>query len=86
MLECQFHCGLRALAAARRHQADAIDARPEVMAVFTRRLQPDIPGPVWVAGCTSWCKTADGWITNNWSGSVEDYKRRTTCFEPTSTT
>ncbi|MBV8400244.1 MAG: hypothetical protein JOZ17_16110 [Acetobacteraceae bacterium] len=39
-------------------------------------------GTAWVAGCTSWYKTADGRITNNWSGSVEDYKHRTACFDP----
>jgi cation diffusion facilitator CzcD-associated flavoprotein CzcO len=82
MLECQFHYVLQALAAARRHQADAIDVRPEVMAAFNRQLQHDIQGTAWVAGCTSWYKTADGRITNNWSGSVEDYKRRTACFDP----
>lgn len=82
MLECQFHYVLQALAAARRHQADAIDVRPEVMAEFNRQLQQDMQGTAWVAGCTSWYKTVDGRITNNWSGSVEDYKRRTACFDP----
>jgi hypothetical protein len=82
MLECQFHYVLQALAVARRRQADAIDVRPEVMAAFNRQLQQDMQGTAWVAGCTSWYKTADGRITNNWSGSVEDYKRRTACFDP----
>ena len=66
----------------RRHQADAIDVRPEVMAAFNGQLQHDMQGTAWVAGCTNWYKTADGRITNNWSGSVEDYKRRTACFDP----
>lgn len=82
MLECQFSYVLQALAATRQHQADALDVRPDVMAQFNRQLQDDMQGTAWAGNCNSWYKTADGRITNNWSGNVEDYKRRTASFDP----
>ena len=32
--------------------------------------------------CNSWYKNGEGKITNNWSGTVEEYKARTARFEP----
>ena len=83
MLECQFDYVLQAIAATQRNQADAVDVRAEVMTEFNRQLQQDLRGTAWAGGCTSWYKTANGRITNNWSGTVEDYSQRTACFNPT---
>jgi cation diffusion facilitator CzcD-associated flavoprotein CzcO len=82
MLECQFDYVLQALRACAACAADAIDVRPEVMMKFNQKLQNDMQGTAWAGNCTSWYKTASGRITNNWSGNVEDYRRRTARFEP----
>ncbi|MBV8616708.1 MAG: NAD(P)/FAD-dependent oxidoreductase [Acetobacteraceae bacterium] len=81
MLECQFGYVLQALRAAEAQGAEALDVRPEVMARQNRQLQEDFRGTAWAGNCTSWYKTADGRITNNWSGSVEDYKAATARFD-----
>ncbi len=76
MLECQFDYVLQALAAARQQRA-ALDLRPEVLERFNADLQEELRGSSFAGSCNSWYKTPDGRITNNWSGSVEDYKART---------
>ena len=50
---------------------------PEVMEAYNRRLQEELERTVWAATGKSWYKTADGKITNNWSGSTIRYWWRT---------
>ncbi len=82
MLECQYDYILQALQAMDEREARALDLRPEVMAQFNRQLQDDLRESSWAGSCTSWYKTADGRVTNNWSGTVEEYKARTAHFDP----
>ena len=82
MLECQYGYVLQALQAMDERDARALDVRPEVMARFNRQLQDDLRESSWAGNCVSWYKTADGRVTNNWSGTVEEYKARTARFEP----
>lgn len=46
----------------------ALDVRPEAQKAFNAALQARLARTVWAADCPSWYKTADGRITNNWSG------------------
>ena len=82
MLECQFDYIAQALRAMREHEAEGLEIRPEVHQRFNRELQEILAGSSWAASCASWYKTPDGRVTNNWSGSVEDYKKATARFEP----
>jgi hypothetical protein len=75
MLECQFDYVLRALEAGKRKGA-ALDLRPEVLERYNSQLQDELKSSSFAGSCNSWYKTPDGRITNNWSGSVEDYRRR----------
>jgi len=77
MMECQFEYILQALRVMRRRQASALEVRVEAMERFNRQVQERLQGSAWAAGCTSWYKSPDGRITNNWCGSVEDYKAET---------
>lgn len=79
MLECQYTYILQALSAIADHQA--IDVRADVMRDYNTQLQEELKGSSFAGSCNSWYKTADGRVTNNWSGSVEDYKARTAHFE-----
>jgi cation diffusion facilitator CzcD-associated flavoprotein CzcO len=77
MLECQFEYILQAVNAIDQHDGRPLDVRSDALATFNRRLQNDLQATAWAGSCISWYKTADNLITNNWSGSVEDYRART---------
>ncbi len=77
MLECQYDYILQALELLEARGANALEVRAEALERFNRELQAELRGSAWAAGCGSWYKTADGRITNNWPGSVEDYRART---------
>ncbi len=81
MLECQYAYVLQALTALRENRAHALDVKPHALASFNAQLQEELRGSSWAGSCISWYKTADNRITNNWSGSVEDYKARTARLE-----
>jgi cation diffusion facilitator CzcD-associated flavoprotein CzcO len=81
MLECQFGYVLQGLALIEEKQA-AIDVRPEVQRRFNDELQAELADSSFAGSCNSWYKTATGKITNNWSGSVEDYRAATARLDP----
>lgn len=54
----------------------ALAVHPDAMAASNRRLDEELGSTVWAGGCGSWYKTADGVITNNWSESARNYRRR----------
>lgn len=80
MMECQIDYVLRTLAAAREQGARAIGVSSHAMAQFNQRLQKDLESKTWAGSCGSWYKH-EGRISNNWSGSVEDYKARTATLD-----
>ncbi len=81
MLEAQYGYVLQAIQAIDDNEGRPLDVRPDALAAFNQRLQDDLRGSSWAGSCLSWYKTADNRITNNWSGSVEDYKARTAQLE-----
>jgi cation diffusion facilitator CzcD-associated flavoprotein CzcO len=81
MLECQLDYILQALRLMRERQASALAVRPDAMQRFDHEVQRRLQGSAWAGGCTSWYKNPSGRITNNWCGSVEDYKRETARLE-----
>lgn len=74
MLECQFEYILQALPLLER---STLEVRADAMDRFNLDLRNRFQGSAWLAGCTNWYKNAAGRITNNWSGTVEDYKAAT---------
>jgi cation diffusion facilitator CzcD-associated flavoprotein CzcO len=81
MLECQYDYVLQALRAIDMNGGSKLDLKPETLADYNRRLQSKLRDTAWAGNCLSWYKTADNLITNNWSGSVEDYKAATAQFD-----
>jgi cation diffusion facilitator CzcD-associated flavoprotein CzcO len=73
MIECQVRYILRCLDALARRGARWLDVRHDAMARFNQQLQERRARTTWAAGCSSWYKTADGAITNNWSGRTAAY-------------
>lgn len=53
------------------------EVTPQAMARSQARLEAALARTVWAAGCRSWYKTAEGRITNNWSGLTAEYWWRT---------
>lgn len=66
LVETLFRRGLRSVA-----------VRPAAMAAYNERLQADLGGSVWKAGCRNWYMTERGKITNNWPHSTIAWRRRT---------
>ncbi len=77
MLESQIDYVLQAIEHVARHGGAPLEVKPGALAQFYDRLQADLRGSSWAGNCTSWYKTQDGLVTNNWAGSVEDYKAAT---------
>ncbi len=67
MLECQVNYILQCIEALRSPKVKSIEVRKEAEDAFNRELQKDMQRTVWAAGCSSWYKTAEGKVTNNWS-------------------
>ena len=77
MIEHQVRYIVQCLEAMRERDLLWLDVTPEAMTAFNTELQQRLSTTVWAANCGSWYKTASGKITNNWSGFVTDFDRRT---------
>lgn len=53
--------------------AHVVEVDAAIEADWLARLDRGLSRTVWAHGCGSWYKTADGRITNNWSGPVSSY-------------
>ncbi|MDP2124330.1 MAG: NAD(P)/FAD-dependent oxidoreductase [Parvibaculum sp.] len=73
MIECQANYIAQCVQALQNGKLRYIDVRKEAMAEFNAALQKDMQKTVWAAGCSSWYKTADGKVTNNWSSFTARY-------------
>ncbi|HSK04330.1 MAG TPA: hypothetical protein VK932_23915, partial [Kofleriaceae bacterium] len=60
-----------------RRGARWLDVRRDAMVRYNEELQAALAKTAWASGCSSWYKTADGTITNNWSGPTTAYWWRT---------
>jgi len=77
MIECQVRYVTRCLDELARRGARWIDVKREAMARSNAELQAALAKTTWSSDCNSWYKTADGKITNNWSGRTAAYWRAT---------
>ena len=77
MIECQVRYIIDCIEQLAARDLKYIDLRRDVMEAYNARLQKELRGTVWAATGKSWYKTADGTITNNWSGSTVRYWWRT---------
>ncbi|MGH6996633.1 MAG: flavin-containing monooxygenase, partial [Phenylobacterium sp.] len=68
MIEAQVAYVLQALA-----QGRPLAVRPEVMAAYNDKIQADLAHTQWAGACTSWYKTAEGKILNNWPATAQAY-------------
>ncbi len=62
-----------------RKQGKTLNIKPDIKALqkYNRELQDALARSSFAdPNCSSWYKTEEGKITNNWSGTVVDYQRR----------
>ena len=82
MLESQIGYVVEALSELRRSGARWMDVRDDVQTAFNDEVQRRLADTVWTAGCSSWYRTETGKVTNNWTGFVTEYRRRTRHPDP----
>ncbi len=77
MIECQVRYIIDCIEQLVARDLKYMDLRHDVMETYNARLQEELRATVWATTDRSWYKTADGTITNNWSGSTIRYWWRT---------
>ncbi|WP_297323164.1 NAD(P)/FAD-dependent oxidoreductase [uncultured Bartonella sp.] len=59
-------------------KGDAVTVRVDVFNRYNDDIQEDMKGSAFSSTCSSWYKNAAGRVINNWSGTVEDYRKLAT--------
>lgn len=77
MLECQFGYVMEALRLLDEGSVFAMELRPDAMERFNLELEQKLSRTAWAAGYSNWYTTPSGGVTNNWPGTVDEYKSRT---------
>ncbi len=80
MLECQFRYVADALARMRENDLAWIDVREDAHRAFVEEMDRRLDGSVWTQ-CDSWYRHG-GRITNNWPGTMSEYRLRTRRLRP----
>ncbi|HEV7251491.1 MAG TPA: NAD(P)/FAD-dependent oxidoreductase [Mesorhizobium sp.] len=73
MLECQADYILRCLRLMRGRRLATLEPKESEAADYDAALQREMKRTVWVAGCSSWYKSPDGTVLNNWSSHTVKY-------------
>ena len=73
MIECQVNYIKRCIDALRTRDLAYLDVKQDAQKRFNEALQHDIDRSAWAGECSSWYKTADGKVTNNWSSYTVKY-------------
>ena len=76
MIEQQVQYLLAALEQLQRRGAAALDVKPGALEAWDDEMRTRSEETVWAGDCSSWYKTDDGRITNNWVGHTTEYRRR----------
>lgn len=77
MLECQQRFIVKLMQMCERNAWSSIEVRPQAEAAYDREMQTRSAQTTYSSTCHSWYKTADGRNTNNWVGSMTEFRRRT---------
>ncbi|MCZ6731558.1 MAG: hypothetical protein O7B27_03255 [Gammaproteobacteria bacterium] len=73
MIECQARYISRAIETIIERNLAFMDVKPETMSGFNDNLHEQMKKTAWVGGCSSWYKTPDGKVVNNWSTTTYRY-------------
>lgn len=81
MLEAQINYILQALEHIRQDSPSKLEVKKSKMESFDGWVQGELAQTAWSGNCSSWYKTGDGRIVNNWPGTVEAYTGLTSKFD-----
>ncbi len=73
MIECQANYITQCVEKIRKDDILYIDVKADVQKTSNKKVQADNANSVFATGCTSWYKTADGKVTNNWANHTFYY-------------
>lgn len=76
MIEQQVGYVMAAMEQLRRRGAGVIEVTESALTAWDEEILRRSKDTVWSADCSSWYKTDDGRITNNWVGHTTEYRRR----------
>ena len=79
MAESQADYILQAIHSVDLHKGSTLEVRQDIEEQYNRELQARLQGMAWNSVADSWYKSG-GRITNNWPGSVGEYRRATRTF------
>ncbi|MCA9059281.1 MAG: hypothetical protein KDA85_12315, partial [Planctomycetaceae bacterium] len=68
---------LQCVQEADRRKSEEIEVTEQAVLRYDMEVQRALGETVWAGDCTSWYKTADGTIPNNWFASAHAYHSRT---------
>lgn len=77
MLECQQQYLVKLMQERDARGWRSIQVREPAQAAYSREMQARSAQTTYSGNCQSWYKTADGRNTNNWVGSMTEFRRRT---------
>lgn len=77
MLEAQQQYIVQLLQARAQQGCASIEVRPETQARYNAEIQTRSEQTTYAGDCQSWYKTAEGRNTNNWVGTMREFRRRT---------
>ena len=73
MIECQTRYVIDCVKRIQRKELRYLDVRRDVVEAYNRQMQRELDETVWARIDSSWYKTSQGRITNNWSSSTFRY-------------
>ena len=81
MLESAIHYVREGIVALAAHPGAAFSVRSGRAACFDAEIQRRLAGSAWATGCDSWYVDANGRNSNNWPGTMSEYRWRTRRFK-----
>ena len=82
MIEAQVGHICRSLNYCQTYEKSFLDVREAEMLKSDSELQRRTKETSWATDCSSWYKTEDGRITNNWVGPAKQYQQMIKHFDP----
>ncbi len=73
MIECQANYIAQCAKKMRKNDILYMDVKDEAQEKYNEKVQEDNKNSVYATGCTSWYKTKDGKVTNNWANHTFYY-------------
>ncbi len=77
MVESQVDYLMKCLAEADRLKCCEIEVSEAAVAEYDKKLHAGLKESVWAGDCSTWYKTSDGTISNNWAGAAMLYRIQT---------